>query len=490
MNGIRIAIRADASPRIGTGHVMRCAALADEIRRRGGHVRFVSHGLPEHLMELLVQRGHEVASLGGTDSASDDARLTMAALADRSWDWVVVDHYALDHSWETALRGAGKRIMVIDDLADRAHDCDLLVDQNYYSDMETRYAGKLPKHCRTALGPRYALLRQEFAGLRAAKPAHTGAASRILVFFGGVDAANYTARAVSALDAFHDPDLRVDVIIGLAHPARGEVEQACGELGFHCHVQPANVAELMSQADLAIGAGGATVWERCCLGLPALTFVVAENQRRQVRDAAVNGLLYAPSEPIDTESILRQVTALRANPFLLQAISRAGVECVDGRGVQRVAALLGTYAVTVRAATSADSTMILSWRNDPAVRAVSRSKGLIAAAQHEEWLARTLADDRRILLVGERGGEGVGVARFDLDGSDAEVSIYLAPDAVGSGAGSELLLAAEAWLARERAGVTLLIAEVLGDNERSHRLFQSVGYSADSTIYRKSVPAA
>ncbi|MDO8208674.1 MAG: UDP-2,4-diacetamido-2,4,6-trideoxy-beta-L-altropyranose hydrolase, partial [Gallionella sp.] len=291
---MRIVFRTDATGQIGTGHFMRCLTLADALKQRGAQIRFVSRDLPLHLRDMLAAKDVEFVSLESDltppvtgdlahahwlgASQKQDAQATIQALSDQSWDSLVVDHYALDARWESALRGTARQIMVIDDIADRQHDCDVLLDQNFYADMQTRYAGKVPSHCQLLLGPRYALLRDEFRRFRDQVKPRTGAVKRILVFFGGVDADNYTGRAIEALSEIDVSGFHIDVVIGAQHPRLAEIEGMCAANGFVCHVQTNRMAELMAAADLAIGAGGSATWERCCLGLPALAFCTADNQ--------------------------------------------------------------------------------------------------------------------------------------------------------------------------------------------------------------------
>jgi UDP-2,4-diacetamido-2,4,6-trideoxy-beta-L-altropyranose hydrolase len=287
---------------------MRCLTLAEALKQRGALIHFVSRHLPEHLRDMLAAKGHEFMLLSsrpnkeaidglshahwlGT-SQHADAQASIQALSDQTWDWLVVDHYALDFRWESALRPSVGRIMVIDDLADRVHDCDLLLDQNYYRDLDRRYHGLVPEQCVTLLGPAYVLLRPEFADARQRLRLRDGSVRRILVFFGGSDPANQTQMAIKALQLLDRPDIEVDVVVGAANPNRNAIQAMCDQLpnvAFHCQVS--NMAELILNADLGIGAGGATMWERCCLGLPAITVVSAANQERATEDVAGIGAI-------------------------------------------------------------------------------------------------------------------------------------------------------------------------------------------------------
>jgi UDP-2,4-diacetamido-2,4,6-trideoxy-beta-L-altropyranose hydrolase len=497
---VRIAIRTDASPQIGTGHLSRCQSLADALALRGAQVRFVCRHLTEGAAERLQAAGHTVARVDGAGepdelahsawlggAQSEDAARTRAALADFTPDWLVVDHYALDAGWARALRTAVARIMVIDDLADRDHDCDLLLDQNLYPDMDARYARRVPVTAQRLLGPRYALLRPEFAAVRGRR--RDGEVRRVLVFFGGVDAVNQTGRVIALLARALRGPVGVDVVIGAAHPDRAGIESACVQSGYRCHVQTNRMAELMAEADLAIGAGGTAVWERCCAGLPALVWPVSDNQQVQVSIAADAGLLHAPLRVgDDDEALVSQIAALCDSPGLLRALSLAGAAAVDGAGVARVCRTMGCTGVVIRRAGTPDSDALLAWRNREAVRRVSRNTEPIPRTVHEAWLTDTLARADRRLLVGERDGVPVGVVRFDLAGDEAEVSIYLAPGEHGAGAGSDLLAAAERWLELDRsAGVCKIRAEVAGDNAPSRHMFLSAGYRPDAARFLKRI---
>ena len=292
-----VAIRVDASVFIGTGHVMRCLTLAGELRDRGARVLFISRLLDGNLCDFISRSGFELRPLPAPPAEADcSSQLSQVAWLAREWaadaeatgaalpatpraDWLIVDHYALDARWEGALRASVGRIMAIDDLADRPHDCNLLLDQNLYEDMQQRYDGLLPGHCRRLLGPQYALLRAEFKEASKGLRRRDGSVGRLLIFFGGSDADNATAKALEALRLLDAPQLAADVVVGGSNPHREELRQRCAAMknvAFHCDIK--NMASLMAQADLAIGAGGGATWERCFLGLPAITLVAAQNQ--------------------------------------------------------------------------------------------------------------------------------------------------------------------------------------------------------------------
>ena len=336
---------------------MRCLTLADELKKQGAQVRFISRNLSDYLREMLTARDFEHGSLStvvarepidelahanwlGTSQAQD-VQATIQVLVDHLWDWVVVDHYALDKRWESAVRTNAKQIMVIDDLADRQHDCDVLLDQNFYADMQTRYDAKVPVHCQLLLGPRYALLRNEFRKLREQIKPRVGKVKRILVFFGGVDSDNYTSLAIEALTSISDA-LHVDVVIGEQHPYREQIQNACLAHGYGCQVQTTRMAELMADADLAIGAGGSASWERCCLGLPALLVALAENQVdiAKALDSIGACIYIGTKETANLLTVQQAITNLLAKHDQRESISLHAFSLVDGMGVGRVCQIL------------------------------------------------------------------------------------------------------------------------------------------------------
>lgn len=338
-----IAIRTDATRQTGTGHFMRCLTLADGLLRCGAKIRFVSRGLPAHLCDMLAQRSIELASLdggkeGGTKgdlqhahwlgcSQEQDAKVTQLALSDQQWDWLIVDHYALDARWESKLRGSARRILAIDDIADRQHDCDILLDQNFYADMQTRYTGKVPAWCTMLLGPRFALLREEFRTLCEHARQRTGPVKKILVFFGGVDSDNYTGLAIEVLSELKKPSIQVDVVIGAQHPCRSAIEKNCALQGFFCHVQTTRMAELMLSADLAIGAGGSATWERCTMGVPSIIMVLAGNQSKAANDLDRAGALISLGDAhlIDKPALKQAISQLIENEQLRRDLSLASL---------------------------------------------------------------------------------------------------------------------------------------------------------------------
>jgi RimJ/RimL family protein N-acetyltransferase len=246
------------------------------------------------------------------------------------------------------------------------------------------------------------------------------------------------------------------------------------------------MAELMAEADMAIGAGGSTVWERCCVGVPSLSLSMAENQRRQVADAAAAGLLYTPDPNKNLVDLIeRHARALMENGVMREALSRCGMKTVDGLGVLRVLKLLAAGDMKIRRVSKDDMRNVFEWRNHPDIRRVSRSNDAIDWKTHKEWFASLMSNPDRIMLIGYCGDRSVGVVRYEIQGECAEVSIYIVPEMRLPGSGQELMKCAERWLRENRPDVRRIAADVLADNGVSHRLFSKCGYEIESIHYTK-----
>lgn len=294
---MKIAIRVDASSQIGSGHLMRCKTLADELRERGADIMFICRECPGNLISLLSESGYVTAVLPAlphgdlinlakndhdvwpATSQAIDATQTLEALGCTAPDWLIVDHYGLDIAWEQLLQRKVGYIFVIDDLANRHHHCDLLLDQNAHENPAGRYYGKIPATCIGLYGPRYVLLREEFRTVKHQLKRQQRPIKRILVTFGGTDCTNETMKVLKVLEAPIFSAVEVDVVIGANHSGKDEISTLCSRHAcWHLHCGTKEMARLMARADVAVGAGGITTWERIYLGLPAFVKVAALNQ--------------------------------------------------------------------------------------------------------------------------------------------------------------------------------------------------------------------
>lgn len=345
---MRALIRTDASVEIGSGHVARCLHLADALCSRGFMVTFACRDLPGHAMDLIAQHGHACYRLpGDADTASDAA--TCTALVG-TLDLLVVDHYALDADWERRLRGHCRVLLAIDDLADRPHDCDILLDGNLLGGLARRYAGLLPSHCALWLGPAYLLIDARFQNLppRARRESSTPL-RRLLIFFGGSDPGDMTGMALDSI-ARVAPGYAVDVICGAANTRWPAIQARCAARPtlWRGHRQTDRMPELMQTADLALGAGGSSHWERCLAGLPTLVVSIADNQVPVSRHLdALGACRYLGAQADLTPDRLDAALAdALASPEITRAMGeRARTLMPDGDSTARVAdALLAACA--------------------------------------------------------------------------------------------------------------------------------------------------
>jgi UDP-2,4-diacetamido-2,4,6-trideoxy-beta-L-altropyranose hydrolase len=494
---------------------MRCLALAAKLITAGAEVCFICRELPGNLCATINDSwGFSVYRLphnpgwapqparNEPDETThavwleadwqDDAGQTALAISSqlKGADWLVVDHYALDARWEAALRPSTRHLMVIDDLADRSHECDVLLDQNLHRDLSTRYDNLIPSHCQRLLGPRYALLRQEFGEARAKLRVRDGVVRRLLIFFGGIDTDNETSKALEAVKTLNQPDIEVDVIVGAASPNLENIRSICAGLPHAClHYNPNNIAELIGNADLAIGATGATSWERCCLGLPSIVISLAMNQESIAHALTDGGLaIYLGKRTAVTAGMITAaVEELMRNPDRMKAMSSACAALLDGHGTERVARALDMQPIVLRPAHIGDCESLHQWRNAEETRRHSHRPDTIPLQQHQQWLNDLLRDPERVLLIGERDHQPIGVLRYDCEAPRCTVSIYLVPGQHGHGYGPRLLRAGHEWLQQHRRDVMQVRAEVLESNRASADTFLQAGYRRQDNIYIKNL---
>ena len=508
----RILIRCDASFSIGSGHVIRCCTLARQLRNRGAEVLFLCRRQAGDLVALLEQEFSVVAlpeqplvSFEGLDgrelyrawlgcSQSQDAADCLLALDSAgvsSADWLVVDHYGLDAIWEAQLLEAlagdksCPKLLVIDDLADRPHQADLLLDQNFFGEStEQRYKTLLPPQCRQLLGPHYALLGPEYAQLHPIVPNRTELL-RVLVFFGGVDRSNLTGRTLEALMHPALSHLAVDVVLGRQSPHRRAVMDLVTQRSLTTLHEPLpSLAGLIARADLAIGAGGSTTWERACLKLPSLVVAIADNQMPFVQALHESGHLHLLGETakVSTDHIRSVLLAQITNALQ----SDGGQDLTDGWGASRLAlAMLGPHgAIGLQPADANHEALLLRWANDPQVRASSFSPNLIARSDHHNWFRQGLADHKRLLLIATAAdGCPIGQIRFDRQqlyeqNNSCEVMLDLSLDRCARGFGLAVdLVRLGLQVMEQRWGSDIeVVAEVLSSNHASNACFSRASF--------------
>jgi UDP-2,4-diacetamido-2,4,6-trideoxy-beta-L-altropyranose hydrolase len=333
---MKILIRADSSSTIGGGHLMRCLSLAERLRRDGAAVILAARDLPGSQGEMVEERHFELVRVGDGPEVEEMKKVFDAT---GRVNWMIVDHYGYNDQTESPLRSYSDHIMVIDDLANRRHDCDLLLDQNLYPDAETRYKDLVPASCRKLFGPNYALLRHEFPAAHENLRHRDGIIRHLLITMGGADPRDITSTVLQAIELLDWPELTMDIVIGPSNPRFDKIRRICPPPPrARIHHPAKDMAALMAKADLCIGTAGSTTWERCCLGLPTIFIASGDCEApiAQAADTAGIGKYIGRYNEVWPEMIAGELENLKKRPELILNWSRKASKLVDGRGVKRV----------------------------------------------------------------------------------------------------------------------------------------------------------
>jgi UDP-2,4-diacetamido-2,4,6-trideoxy-beta-L-altropyranose hydrolase len=499
---MKIIFRTDASLQIGTGHVMRCLTMADALQASGANCHFICREHPGNLIDQIRQRGYTVSALpAGSEDAvpndpadveqpgyaawlgvdwATDAMQTKVAAGETEGDWLITDHYALDARWEQALRSICRNLMVIDDLANRPHDCDVLLDQNFFQDGGKRYNNLIPPSCTRLLGPQYALLRPEFSEARKQLKKKSGDIRFIFIFFGGSDSDNLTGRVLEAISSQELCHLEIDVVLGRNNPHRAEIEQQiAARPRSRLHIEVENMAELMAKADLALGAGGCTTWERLCLGLPSLVITVAENQVPFTRDLHQEGYLtWLGGLDVVSSDDIRQALVKTCQDTGTYRQSLRGKSLVLGDGTAQVANVL-TQGIPpehwrIREASDGDSELYWHWVNDPLVRRNAFRSEYIPWEEHQEWFRRKIHETTTTLLVMDSDIGPIGQVRFEKCGQHFTIDYSIARQFRGLGLGGPMLVKAIGVWRKSHEGS--LVGDVKAGNNVSANIFNRLGF--------------
>jgi UDP-2,4-diacetamido-2,4,6-trideoxy-beta-L-altropyranose hydrolase len=467
---------------MGTGHVMRCLALAQAWQETGGSAKAVVASLPPALEARLAAEGIDISHLSAVPGSLDDACQTVALALEAGAGWLVVDGYQFGGEYQRLVAEAGLRQLFVDDYGHGEHYwADSVLNQNAYA-AASLYSSR-EAYVRLLLGTAHALLRREFWPWRGWRRETPATARKVLVTLGGADAGNVTLKVLEALQRVGLLELEVKVIAGGSHPhvdTLRSFQHATQAVGLRMDLveNALHMPDLMAWADVAVSGAGTTCWELAFMQLPSLVLVLAENQRRNAEEVALSGAAvnlgwHAHVTAVALADALRAL-ALDGNGREAMA-RRAGV-LVDGEGAQRVAALLGQDSVRARRATAGDGELLFQWANDPLTRSMSFHSEPITCEEHRSWFGRVLEDPEALLLVAEtwEGGTWVQVGQVRFDG-DGIVSLGLAPGHRGRRLASPVLRTAVA-IARARTPGRQLAAYIKPENRASERVFMQAGF--------------
>lgn len=499
-----IWFRVDASLDIGTGHVVRCLTLADMLVSLGAECSFVCKAHEGNLIDVITARGFPVFPLSLADNGCgvdvhqpshaswlgggwlNDADQTLSHMDGGGVDWVVVDHYALDQRWEKRLRSACTKMLAIDDLADRYHDCDLLLDQTFGRAVTT-YRELVPSYCKVYSGSKYALLRPEFLAFREISIERKSGSfelTRLLISMGGIDKDNVTGQILCAIEGSSiSKTCKVTVVMGAFAPWLLSVKEQAAKSLFNILVKVDinNMAEEMANSDLAIGAAGGGAWERCSLGLPTILLPIAKNQIQVAESLGKVGAVRV-IRGLDDINVALDYWENQSKEYR-NAVNSCLKVC-DGNGARRLAQNMyleanHSRAIVFRKVTMEDAETLLDWRNNPITRSASIAPDLIQFEGHRSWLQGQLQDKSQELLIAIEEGQEVGLIRFTFEGPEAEVHINLNPGFFGEGLGSVVLASGINFILC-KVQLSKINAIVKADNQPSRACFKKCGFTDES----------
>jgi len=335
-----IFIRVDSSTKIGYGHLIRCLALADTLKK-SFKINFICTNLNGNLISQICKKNFEVFRFNTKSqriNVKKDAEKTISIIKKHrnKKSLLILDSYILSQEWENRVKPYVKRLIVIDDLMDRKHSCDLIIDQNLHTQMNSLYTKSVPKNCIKLLGPDYAILRNQFIAQRKYAKIRSLPIKNILVSFGGTDNENHTLHALTSLKKLNS-DVNVNVVTGTANIGKKIIKNFCKKnFNYNYFEQVENMAKLMQVADLCIGSSGTTTWERCCVGLPAIAIVTSNDQKDIASAVSKNKCIInlGKIKKSDNVNYVRLMKNLKNSE--LQNMSRNCMKLVDGKGAARI----------------------------------------------------------------------------------------------------------------------------------------------------------
>ncbi len=471
-----LLVRADASVAIGTGHVMRCLALAQAWQDVGGRVVFAMAERTDAIQNRLSAESCEIASIASKAGTVEDAAQTVALASQHNCEWIVVDGYPFTAKYQADLKSADCKVLFLDDYGQAQHySADFILNQNASANA-VLYTKREPG-TRLLLGTRYCLLRREFARWQQWQREISPACNHLLILMGGSDPENITARAIEAFVSTELKQMTATVVIGGSNPnfeALGKLAAESGKITVRRDAS--DIGELMAAADLAISAAGTTCWELCLLGLPTLLIDVAENQTEVAKELDRRGCaIRVGDRRVRFDEIACQMKRVAASQELRLSLSRCSRELVDGKGAARVVSVLcGLPRFRMRRARADDIQLLWKWANDLDVRAASFSSAPIPWETHVAWFAEKF-DKSLILIAEDDRGIPFGQVRFDLNGDEADLNISLIKEKRGFGLARPVIEAAMSALFAH-GKYERVHAFVKPENAASARAFEQAGF--------------
>jgi UDP-2,4-diacetamido-2,4,6-trideoxy-beta-L-altropyranose hydrolase len=473
-------IRADADSQMGTGHVMRCLAIAQAWLDQGGNAVFLMRAPGQGIRTRVENEGVRVLEISADAGSENDAEETGRLVLGNHGDWLMVDGYQFGAEYQDRLKARGLKVLFLDDCGHSTHySADLVLNQNLHAS-ESLYRNRT-SGTDLLLGARYALLRREFLSWRDWRREITTKARKLLVTLGGSDPDNATERVIEALK-IAGQDLEATILVGVTNPHRNDLEKAsAGVPGISLVENARNMAELMAAADIAIAGAGSTCWELCFLGLPSLLIDLAENQRpvSQELDRLGVAVDLGNSGELSVQKIANELVSLVSSRGRRAKMSEGGRALIDGDGAARVCREMESRSLQLREATDADCKLLWEWANDPEIRAGAFSPGPIPWESHVQWFTARLADPGSVIYIAmDAEGATVGQVRYQLHGSRAMLSVNLGRQFRGKGYARQVVHLANQRLFQV-SDVRFIDAYVKPDNLPSLKTFSAAGFGRE-----------
>jgi len=469
--------RADADSRIGTGHVMRCLAIAQAWLDRGGKAVFLMRQARSGIRARVEREGASIIELGCEAGTSADAEQTVRQVAQRERDWLVVDGYQFGGEYQDVIKSAGLKLLFLDDCGHCSHySADLVLNQNLHAN-ESLYARRNAE-TELLLGAHYALLRREFLRWKEWTRTIPDRARKLLVTLGGSDPDNVTEHVIEALKSA-GRDLQTTILVGASNPRYRQLQQAAAGLERVSMIENAsNMAERMAEADMAVAGAGSTCWELCFLGLPAIVIDLAENQRPVSRELQRLGAAVDLGDAAEATSvrIAEALSALVGSRERRTAMSAMGRSLIDGRGASRVCQDMESRGLRLRRAGEGDCKLLWDWANDPEIRASAFSPEPIPWESHVSWFRARLADRASLFFIALNAEDvPVGQVRYHLESDRAVLSVNMDRQFRGKGYARRVLALANQKLF-ETSDAKFIDAYVKPENAPSLRAFGNAGF--------------
>ncbi|MDD4136280.1 MAG: UDP-2,4-diacetamido-2,4,6-trideoxy-beta-L-altropyranose hydrolase [Methanoregula sp.] len=486
-----LVIRADADARAGTGHLMRCLALAEAWQDAGGEAIFVSACAAPSLKTRLETEGFRIIHPGDTTGTLFDARETTRIAREEGAVWIVVDGYQFGGEYQRAIKDSGLSLLFIDDYGHADHYyADIVLNQNVYADMSF-YPAYEPS-TRFLLGTKYALLRREFLNWPGRSRDCPETARKILITLGGSDPENVTLKVLEAVKAVDADGLEVTAVMGGANPHFDRIHEVVKDRpGFRLVENAMNMPELMAWADCAISAGGSTCWELLYMGVPSIVIPIAENQEPVARELRALQIALVPDKHTlnDPGKFAGTIAGFLQSKEVRRGLAQRMARYIDGHGPARAIDAIHEEHIALRRAAISDCRMIWQWINDPPVRAVSFSPGPISLERHREWFSSALVNPDLVYYIAvDREGTPFGQARFLVESGEATISMLVGPGHRGKSLGSALIRDATETFFRE-TGIGTVKAFIKTGNEVSRKAFARAGYTSRGLRDHQGEPA-